>query len=335
MFAVLTMEPLPLTPGVAGTPANAEGAAFVERTCVPFLRENQNEDGGWSFHAGHESRVEPTAWALLALGSDLNGLDQDVQERGLRFLAGLQLENGGWPAASGDREGCWVTSLACWALQSRKEYMENVGLGLRWLTEDRPGDSSVWWRTARKLTVSKKVNAQNPSLSGWSWTPHTASWVEPTSFAMIVLSRTGMAPASPLRRRYTVAEAMLYDRMCPGGGWNCGNPRIYGVPGQPQIGPTVWALVALRENSQRLENQQSLAWLAGNWDRNGSQESFGLAHIALQLYGRSDPRLAENLRASTGREVGPWSVPAAAWTILAFREGSRWLNAELAAQSER
>ena len=29
---------------------------------------------------------------------------------------------------------------------------------------------------------------------------------------------------------------MLYDRMCPGGGWNCGNPKVYGVAGEPLVG---------------------------------------------------------------------------------------------------
>jgi hypothetical protein len=329
------MEPLPLTPGIAGIPSNAGGVSFVEQTCLPFLKENQNEDGGWSYHAGHESRVEPTAWALLALRSHANGDATSGVDRGLRFLADSQLENGGWAAASGDREGCWVTSLACWALQSHKEYAANLGRGLRWLSEDRPGDSSFWWRTARKIRMGKQVSAQNPALSGWSWTPHTASWVEPTSFTMIVLSREAMTPGSALLGRYKLAEAMLYDRMCPGGGWNCGNPMIYGVAGQPQIEPTAWALVALREHSQRAENQQSLAWLAGSLDSNRSPESFALSHIALELYGKADSAWTETLYDFTKSDAGPWSVPAMAWTALAFSESSRWLSAELAAQGNR
>lgn len=315
------------SPGSAAS-TTAGGVSFVEQTCLPFLKENQNEDGGWSFHVGHESRVEPTAWALLALGTHANGTDTGAAERGLRFLANQQLENGGWAAASGDREGCWVTSLACWALQSHKEHAENLGRGLHWLAEDRPGDSGFWWRTARKLTMNKQVNAQNPSFSGWSWTPHTASWVEPTSFTMIVLSRETLAPASALRQRYQLAEAMLYDRMCPGGGWNCGNPRIYGVAGQPQVGPTAWALVALRENSQRLENQQSVAWLVGSREYQ-SPASLALSHIALELYGQSDSAWTENLYDFTKSEAGPWSIPAVAWTTLALSESSQWLGAEL------
>ena len=54
---------------------------------------------------------------------------------------------------------------------------------------------------------------------------------------------------------------MLYDRMCPGGGWNCGNPMVYGVPGEALIVPTVWALLALRDEPKKTEflNESRLA----------------------------------------------------------------------------
>jgi hypothetical protein len=325
--------------GAQGDHADAGGRmSFVTRTCLPFLEDSQNQDGGWSFQPDRQSRVEPSAWALLALqefpsssrAPTHHALDHHVLDKGLKFLADAQLENGGWAAVSGDqdREGCWVTSLACWALGSEKKYASNLARGLRWLADDRPGDSGFWWRTARKLTDRKRVNAQSASLSGWSWTPHTASWVEPTSYAMIVEQRESSVSLSGVNRRYKIAEEMLYDRMCPGGGWNCGNPKVYGVAGEPQVGPTVWALIALRENSQRLENQQSLAWLANTQDAIKSPESLALAQIALSVYGRSNPALAGNLRNLHGSAVLPWSVEAIAWTALGFSETSRWLSAK-------
>ncbi len=42
-------------------------AEFVSSVCLPFLRAAQNEDGGWGFHPGPQSRVEATSWTLLAL----------------------------------------------------------------------------------------------------------------------------------------------------------------------------------------------------------------------------------------------------------------------------
>src|ERR1700691_3520044 len=109
--------------------------------------------------------------------------------------------------------------------------------------------------------------------------------------------------------RMQVAEAMLYNRMCPGGGWNCGNPMVYGVPGVPQISSTVWALLALRKHAERSENQQSVDWLEANWGRSQTPASLALAHIALGLYGRLDPSLGDSLRAAYSREGVLWRVP--------------------------
>lgn len=302
-------------------------SSFVEQAYLSRLRTLQNRDGGWGFKPGCESRIEPTAWAIIALREFATSLASDENlDRAFRFLAAAQLENGSWSAAPNQREGSWVTSLACWALLLNKQYTANLLRGLSWLNDDRPRDSSFWWRLARKLTDRSRINAQSVSLSGWSWTPNTASWVEPTCYALIVLHAEAAAPLPNVAQRRQVAVAMLYDRMCPGGGWNCGNPRVYGVAGQPLVGPTVWALLALRENADRPENRMSLEWLENIQGTIQSPESMALAHMALGLYGRQDASLAERLRNFHESDSIPWSVEAIVWTALAFSETSRWLN---------
>jgi hypothetical protein len=306
---------------------HAPVSSFVERAYLARLRNLQNEDGGWGFTAGCESRIEPTAWALVALHEFDSSLAVDeTLDRGLHFLTGAQLENGSWAAAPGQREGCWVTSLACWTLLAHRQHATSLLRGLRWLNDDRPRDSGFWWRLARRLAGRQRINAQSASFSGWSWTPHTASWVEPTCYALIVLRAEGAASLSNLHRRGKLAEAMLYDRMCPGGGWNCGNPRVYGVAGQPQVGPTVWALIALHGNTQRPENHKSLDWLESIQGTIRSPESLALAHIGLGVYGRLNSALTERLRSFHETETLPWSVQAIAWAALAFSETSQWLH---------
>ena len=301
---------------------------FATQECLPGLQRLQNEDGGWGYVEARESRVEPTAWALLALQeSSSSQVTQDSVDRGLRFLKGAQLENGSWAAVSGHTEGCWVTSLACWALHAHADYIESLLRGLRWLNEDLPADSGFVWRIVRRLSDPKKINAQNPSLNGWSWTRHTSSWVEPTAYALIVQqSRAAKPESASMLRRCKVAEAMLYDRMCAGGGWNCGNPRIYGVAGQPQIGPTVWALVALREYPQRDENRLSLDWLASEGQTNSTPESLSLAIIALRIYGRRITDFIDRLFKLYQSASFPWSVPAMSWATLAMSDSLKWLS---------
>jgi hypothetical protein len=317
--------------GLASTPNAADAVRFVQPACSSYLLEAQNEDGGWGFSRDLESRVEPTSWALLALTEICTGGScAESISRGYKFLEHAQLADGSWPAASDQRTGSWVTSLACWALRSRSDMSPRRARGIRWLEDDVPGDARFWWRFIRgvvALSSKKRVNAQNQAYWGWSWTEGTASWVEPTAQALIVL---GMAPVESSSRdaqqRQELAEKMLYDRMCPGGGWNCGNPRVYGVPGEPLVGPTVWALLALRSHPERQENQISLAWLAQNWMKIESPGSLALAQIGLEAYGKRISEIRVALAELYARGEFAWTVPVAAWTALAMSEKTSWLN---------
>ena len=49
------------------------------------LLSTRNADGGWGYYAGKSSRLEPTCWALLALGAEA-----DARQRTARVL-------GQWP----------------------------------------------------------------------------------------------------------------------------------------------------------------------------------------------------------------------------------------------
>ena len=71
------------------------------------------------------------------------------------------------------------------------------------------------------------------------------------------------------------------------GGWNCGNPMVYGVPGEPQVSSTVWALLALSEHPERPEVQKSLDWLQGKLNSIHSPASLALALMAMNAYGRA------------------------------------------------
>jgi hypothetical protein len=302
---------------------------FSEEICLPYLRAAQNPDGGWGFRSGAQSRVEPTAWALIALQQAIfapaAGADADACERGLRFLADSQLVDGSWPAAPGQTHGAWVSSLACWAFLSANENRAALGRGLNWLAAEKPGDAGTWFRFLRGFRANKKVSTQNDALWGWSWTAGTASWVEPTAYPLLVLRAApkDLVP-SGAESRMKLAEAMLFDRMCPGGGWNCGNPIVYGVAGEPQVGTTVWALLALREHRQRTEIQQSLAWLEKNWSSIQSPASLALTQIALNGFDRGDPEFGATLERMYEPDAIGWTVPVAAWAALASSARNFW-----------
>ena len=286
-----------------------------------FLLSNQNPDGGWGFHPASPSALEATAWGLRALlASPQAAASANACARARDLLVQTQLADGSWPAFPGQSPGCWVTSLAAQALHQQGGAQAAVERGLHWLLNSWPAEGGWWWRL-RQAVLPSRVSRQNNSLRGWNWTPGTASWVEPTAYALLLLRSLPpqMLPSLAAKRR-DLAERMLFDRMCPGGGWNSGNPLIYGVAGVPRVGPTAWALLALRDQGRRGEIQASLQWLAEVYGTICAPASLALAHRALRAHGRAVPPLAPPLEAMCSRTRFFPSTVTTAWVILALNE---------------
>lgn len=74
--------------GLSGDPLVAKAARW--------LREHQNDDGGWGDGHGAPSTAEETAWATAALLRLGRG---EAEERGIRWLLEHQREDGGWDPA--------------------------------------------------------------------------------------------------------------------------------------------------------------------------------------------------------------------------------------------
>jgi hypothetical protein len=301
-------------------------ASFREQFCLRFLRDAQNPDGGWGYRPAGRSGVEPTSWALVALA----GLVEFEQARrwGTDWLLATQLPDGSWPAYPGQDEGCWVTPLACLTLHQLGVAPGALTKGIDWLGDAWPGEGSLWQRILQRLSSRPAVTRQNHSLRGWSWTRSTSSWVEPTAYALILLHVVfGSTLPRRLAKRRHLAEAMLYDRMCANGGWNSGNPLDYGAPGEPLIGPTVWALLALQQHAARAENQRSLDWLASACERMSGPSSLALAHICLDIYSRPTRELESVLKRSYATNEFLQSIPALAHAALALDPTRKWLQA--------
>lgn len=302
-------------------------SAWGRRLCSPLLTESQNPDGGWGFQPGLESSVEPACWALLALSHETGTDLERARQQGLAWLQGLQLADGSWPSRPGQRDGCWVTSLCCLAIYALQGDAGALTRGLQWLCKSWPAEGGWLWRLRQKLAFSPTLVSQDSSLRGWSWTPGTSSWVEPTSHALIALRRV---PKSLLPRaaagRLGSGEQMLHDRMCPGGGWNCGNPMVYGVAGEPSIGPTAWALLALQHYSEKQENQRSLDWLEAVYPTIRSPGSIILATLCLEICGRSAPPLDPVLRQLHKADRFSGNTMAVAWSALVLGPARTWLE---------
>lgn len=300
----------------AELPDLAGPVALVE-VARHFLLRAQNNDGAWPYQPGLHGAVEPTCWALIAL-KDETGAAAAV-ERGLSALAGCQLPDGSWPSRPDQPTGCWATSLASLALFQHRGDCEAVRRGVSWICSAWPAEGGLWWQVRNWLRPTAPLTRQNSAYRGWSWTPGAASWVEPTAYALILLDAVSakLHPPSAANRK-GLGEAMLWDRMCPGGGWNSGNPLVYGVAGVRRVGPTAWALLALRAHANRAESRQSLDWLEQEYPRISGPLSLTLAHICLEAYRRGQDGFAARLGALYETNRFLESVPAAAMSLMAL-----------------
>ncbi len=299
---------------------------LAENVCLPFLLRSQNGDGGWGHRPGSQSRVEPTSWVVSALLKSATSIATEAARRGADWLRQAQLPDGSWPAQAGMSEGCWVAAAACLALQREGSSSEAVACGTARLCKSWPREGSLWWRL-RSLFSTNSVVRQDPFLRGWSWTPGTSSWVEPTALTLILLRNlpNALHPVSA-NRRIRMAEAMLFDRVCPRGGWNSGNPMVYGVPGVPQIGPTAWGLLAMQHHADRPEIQRSLNWLESQYRQSRGAASFVLGHICLSAYGRPASDLEPGLDYFWSANRFLQNVSVAAMATLSLLPGTDFLR---------
>jgi Squalene-hopene cyclase C-terminal domain len=293
-----------------------------------FLRNSQNPDGGWGYRPGSQSSAEPSAWSILALRAH-EAHTRITLSSASDWLRRTQRADGAWPTSSGKDPGCWTTALACLALlELATASRDAIVRGIKWLCATWPAEGGLLWRFRQTwMRNSATVVRQDHSLRGWSWTPETASWVEPTAYALILLQNVpGEFYPPEADERVQLGEKMLYDRACPGGGWNAGNPLVYGVPGVPRIGPTVWALLALRNHKDRVVNIESLEWLERNYDHIRSPGSLALAQLCLRVYGRPAAPIEPELYKFYQQNQFLNSIPVAAWASLAASGVPDWLE---------
>jgi hypothetical protein len=102
---------------------------------------------------------------------------------------------------------------------------------------------------------------------------------------------------------------------------------VYGVAGEPLMIPTVWALLALRNQPEQRENILSLEWLEKNVANIQGPGSFALARLCLEAYGRRWPSDAPEFGSFYEKNEFLRNIQVAAWSCLALGAKRRFLAA--------
>jgi hypothetical protein len=289
------------------------------RLCTSELITRQLPNGGWpSTRRSTQAAVEPTALALLAL--PLNS----VSERGaaIHFLLRIQNPNGSWPAFVGDDEnGSGLTGLALYALHRCGVEGSATDRAIRWLLRFRGQESHWLWKW--KFRILDRHVRFDPGKFGWPWDPETVSWVVPTSYSVLALKNgSGASRQALLRFRIRRGVEMLYDRICPQGGWNAGNGVVYGSPMAPHPDITAVALLALLGEPGDDLVTPSLDWLEQRAESCFAPWSLAWTILALDAFRRPTERLIQRLGVvAESAEINDCATLAVASMALACADG--------------
>ena len=142
----------------------------------------------------------------------------------------------------------------------------------------------------------------NGDLRAWSWARGTASWVEPTAYAVLALKANQMRD----HERVKVGEAYLLDRACYDGGWNYGNKEVLQVKLEPMPTNTCFALLALQDTDRNHEVvKKSVTYLEQEIAARQSSMLLALGAMCLSIYERPVEKLLQQLMARQ-QENGSW-----------------------------
>jgi len=292
-----------------------------------LLRQTQNPDGGWGAIAEKQSNTESTALGLLALRSLDDSRENSVLEKAEQWLANTQNPDGSWSYGAGSKAPSWSTALGVMALSDSSVEAEPLVRAGNWILAQEGSKPGILAKLILALSFQKKAVHLNDDLVGWSWTPGSFSWVEPTSYCLIALKKIkSRLSAKAVQERVDQAELMIYDRMCEGGGWNYGNAAVYGDPLWPYPDITALALIALQDHKERNDNRVSLRALSKMAETTDSGLALGWATICLSVYGEDISELRKRLDQKFAKTKFLGETKPVALAILASEDGARLLR---------
>lgn len=217
------------------------------------------------------STTAPVPTAAVVAQTPALAAQADALARGRAFLDRARHPDGGWPYRLGDPPRPEPTVL-CAAAGPDARWLDAAWLGsadLGWSALLLPAvawdrDPALCERALDALDTLASEPVEDDhgfdgTLPGWSWVPGTAAWIEPTAFALLSLRRSGRSP-----QRVADGERLIVDRQCDDGGWNYGNPEVYGARLDGHLDATGWAVLALSPGDAA---NRGLAFLAGALQR--------------------------------------------------------------------
>jgi hypothetical protein len=292
-----------------------ERADTVMTRLAESLRSSVNGDGGWPYFSGKTSRIEPTAWAVLALASAASGRSESTDVP-LRLMAGWLRHDGLLSEVPDLPANMTSNGIAAVAIQ-RAIAGQSAGVEHVQATIDALL-AGILTTAGLRFPESSRVEQDN-QLSGWPWNKGTFSWVEPTASCLLALKKAGGSPRrTAADARITEADRLLADRCCKSGGWNYGNSNVLGKELHPYVPSTALALLALQDRRALPQVVRSVSWLDANWRREPSAMALSLSLVAMYVHGKRVDDIQRTLHGLIAERGIPANLASAAMTLYAL-----------------
>jgi hypothetical protein len=263
---------------------------------LAFLLSAQNPDGGWGYAPAQASATEPTAAALLAIEDEPAAAD--ARQQAADWLRQGQHHDGGWGLSHADQESAWQTAWAALALARAGVVGVAFDRGIEWLLSV----PMIHFAEDEMQNDIRETLVIDPSLRGWPWLPGEASWIEPTALAMLALQSAPSTPA--ISTRLDEGVRYIRDRRCKAGGWNVGNPFMFGTALPSRAHQTAWVLLALMHVAPEVIQLEDEEALRSEMLRDGGVAALAWGLLTLRALGKDDVEAQSQLAALQGSNGG-------------------------------
>lgn len=261
----------------------------------------------WGYLAGKSPRIEPTAWALLALSVTTDRSTPewtDISSAPLAFLLRCQQPSGLLVEDVALPPNLTANAIACCLFSALREREEIAAARTRL----RDGLVSI-----KGISVDEPDPRQNNRLQGWPWLPDTFSWVEPTSWCTLALKQMRRQdPSADADARINEAELLLFNRSCEVGGWNYGNASAVGQDLRPYVPTTAAGVLALQDRRSDSVVTRAIDRLGVSRLSEPSGFALSLAALALRIAGRETDDVEERIAGDVSRLIRGGNIQAMA-----------------------
>ena len=175
---------------------------------VAFIKNNQNDDGGWSWGVGADSDVDDTAAAIMALISAGENQNSTVIQNALAYIKSMQMDNGGfesWGATNADTNSWTIDAIvAAGQDPTSNDWIEDSHTPVDDLLTFQQDDGSFYWQSGTPgMSVPKTTAYAIQALLG---EPYPVKVLEPEE-GMSVYVRVEGQSSTIWRGNVTVSES--------------------------------------------------------------------------------------------------------------------------------